>query len=66
MELKTAKIIIGRKELCDVYKGNQVEVQAQILKTASSAAIDKGVAKVLDNVMKGQYCGRRRVKNDHN
>lgn len=60
MELKAAKIMIGRKELCDLYKGKQVQVKAKILKPTPSTTIDKGVAKVLDDIIKRRYLGRKR------
>ena len=66
MNIKTAQIIIGRKELCDIYKGKEVEVKARILNSTSSTKIEKGIAAVLDNIIKRRYLGKRRQKNDCN
>lgn len=55
MQTKTTQIIVGRKELMDIYKGKEAQIQARILKTDEPDKIGKGITAMLNRIIKRRY-----------
>lgn len=57
MNNKTTQIIIGRKELIDIYKGKEAKITARIFENRNPEKINKGITAMLNKIIKKRYLG---------